>query len=113
MNNIPILALNIKKQIENFLMTEGKDDVPGLEKEKMYEELKIACDSIQKYLDTQQMENRKFEQGKMYYDNDYCLRTVEKLTPKGVWFSDSYGASRIQEDINNKEYVLGVYKVKA
>ncbi len=113
MNNIPILALNLKKQIEKFLTTEGKDGVLGLENEKMYEELKIACDSIQKYLDTQQMENRKFEQGKMYFDNDYCLKTVEKLTSKGVWFSDAYGASRIQKDINNNEYVLGVYKVKA
>lgn len=115
MNNIPMLAQDLKKEIENFLPTEcGGDDV-GEKEEKMYQELKIACGCIQEFLETQQMTNRKFEVGKSYYDKYYNLRTVEKRTKKSIWFEGAYGAVRLNgigyED--NNEYVSGVYDVKA
>lgn len=115
MNNIPMLAQDLKREIERFLTTEcGGDDV-GEKEEKMYQELKFACGYIQEFLETQQMINRKFEVGKSYYDKYYNLRTVEKRTEKGIWFKGAHGAARLNGVGygDNNEYVSGVYDVQA
>lgn len=115
MNNIPMLAQDLKREIERFLTTEcGGDDV-GVEEELMYHELKIACGYIQEFLETQQMTNRKFEVGKSYYDKYYNIRTVEKRTEKGILFKGAYGASRLNVAGcgDNNEYVSGVYDIQA
>ena len=113
MNNIPILAKDLKKEIEKFLTTEcGGEDV-NEEEERMYEYLRYAVGYIDKFLKTQQMTNRKFEVGKAYYDKNYELKVVEKFTPNGLWFKSAYGASRVKKCTDGNEIVDGVYEVKA
>ena len=114
MNNIPMLAKDLKKEIEDFLTTEcGGEDV-NEEEEKMYQELKLAVGYIDDFLSTQQMQNRKFEVGKLYYDKCYKLYRVEKITDKSVWFKGAYGSVRRETDYPEKnEYVHGTYRIKA
>lgn len=114
MNNIPMLAQDLKNVIYRFLDTEcGGDDVNEQE-EKMYKALREATGYIDDFLSTQEMKNRKFEVGKTYYDSKFMnLMRVEKITEQGVKFKGAYGTSRRWIDLNNNEYVHGTYNVKA
>lgn len=113
MNNIAPLAIELKKKIERFLTTECVGDDVSEEEETMYEMLNNAVGCIDNYLKTQKLTNRKFEVGKTYYDFDYNLKRVEKITEKGLWFKDAYGASRVSTDTKGNEKVHGVYMVNA
>lgn len=114
MNNIPILAQDLKKEIDRFLDTEcGGDDVNEQE-EKMYKALREATGYIDDFLSTQKMQDRKFEVGKTYYESRYMkLMRVEKITEHSIKFKGAYGTSRCWKDSNNNEYVHGTYNVKA
>lgn len=114
MNNIPIKADELKKEIEKFLETEcGGDDVNDKE-EEMYKQLRIARDCIEEFTATQQITNRKFEVGKAYYDERYRLRIVEKRLESGnIRFKGAYGISHVSKDLNGNECVNGTYIVKA
>lgn len=114
MNNIPIKADELKKEIEKFLETEcGGDDVNDKE-EEVYKQLRIARDCIEEFIATQQMTNRKFEVGKAYYDKYYALKIVEKRLESGnIRFKGAYGISNVYVDSNGNEEVHGTYIVKA
>ncbi len=114
MNNIPVKAEELKKEIEKFLETEcGGEDVTDIE-EEMYKQLRIARDCIDEFIATQQMTNRKFEVGKAYYDKYYKLLLVEKRFESGnIKFKGAYGISNVRHDMNGNEEVHGTYIVKA
>ena len=79
MNNLPMLAKDLKKIINNFVETECGGDGVNEQEEKMYKVLREATEYIDDFLDTQKMQNRQFEVSKTYYDSKYMqLMRVEK-----------------------------------
>lgn len=112
--NLAMVANDLKTQIDRFIEGTKCDSEDVIAEESdMYVYLQKASDYIEDYLTTQQMDNRKFEVGKAYYDKYYELKVVEKLTPNGLWFKGAYGASRVKEWLDGNEIVDGVYQVKA
>lgn len=89
MNNIPVIVDKLNREIKRFLTTEQCE--VSKEELEMYKALHIASERISVFLNTQQMENRKFEVGGKYYDNDYNIRIVEKVTARSVFISSKWG----------------------
>lgn len=113
MNNIPMIALRLKKEMERFLTTECDGDDVTPEEAAVYKSVQKTVNVIDEFLSTQQMTNRKFEVGKLYYSNNYRMLKVEKITANGnIKFKNAYGVSRVGR-IDSNEFVRGVYDVDA
>ena len=114
MNNIAMLSNDIMKRLKKFNDLEcAGDDVP-LEEEEMFISVRDTIETIERFLETQKMTGRRFEVGKSYYDENYNLVTIEKITPKGVKFKRCYGTYLTAKSYDgDNEYTYGSIKVKA
>jgi hypothetical protein len=114
MNNIAMLSKDIMERLKKFNDLECVGDGVSSEEEEMFAYIRYAIDSIEKFLETQKMTGRRFEVGKSYYDENYNIMTIEKITPKGVKFKRCYGTYLTAKSYDgDNEYTYGSIKVKA
>lgn len=100
--NFYIVAKRLNKEIEKFLMyEEGGDDVTQ-EEERMFEELKICNDYIKEYMQTQKQNNRRFEVGKCYLDNNFEVHRITKITDRSIYINNSRYEKYCSYDDNEK-----------